>query len=455
MKELDILQQNLNVKLRCSTAKGDDGHTQEGSFAIPRPRPPLSGIDATARTHLGPLRTLRSENTSVEGHELEDKSVGAEFKETGHKHQVLNGKEMTVVINDGYKLSSPISPLEMEQAGSFADCEKTAIRTIDDMVDKGATTPSSEKCEEESLKNTPVVDSLFNQWSVVEDRRPSVNSELSLTDISGDLSVSGYVQDNAKDTRFADLKDSWLSSEEEENTNMSRSEKPGLLNAPSGLNADRDIEIQNITGTNFHEVGNHTSDHEVDFSDIDDDNDEEQKDVHVMQSEVDRRQSLDDSPGSHDSDEDLTGITIGSVNGITAMGNSIFSESDHKNEPNSKTHSSNSLNSRELPKQDSLRRYPASYQQTSATLPNFFMPSEQLEESMRALRLGSSTTSSHSKLLARSKHLRSKQQAKDNLTEKFSKRQPLYKARKDERPPISNSEVDRIARIFNFNSGSS
>ena len=85
------------------------------------------------------------------------------------------------------------------------------------------------------------------------------------------------------------------------------------------------------------------------------------------------------------------------------------------------------------------------------------MPTEQLVESMRSLRLGSSNkrygSTSHSKLLARSSHLKSDgQHTKGNLTEEFTKRKPVYKARRDERPPISRSEAARIAKIFNSES---
>lgn len=98
---------------------------------------------------------------------------------------------------------------------------------------------------------------------------------------------------------------------------------------------------------------------------------------------------------------------------------------------------------RELPKHATL---------SSHHLPNFFMPTEQLEESMRILRLGmqSNSSRSHSKLLSRSHYLDIA--AKGNLTEVFAKREPIYMARNGVRPPISNSEAERIARIFNSGS---
>ena len=109
--------------------------------------------------------------------------------------------------------------------------------------------------------------------------------------------------------------------------------------------------------------------------------------------------------------------------------------------------------SRKLPKQALLSSHHTSFKQTSAAiLPNFFIPSEQLEESMRALRLGSSTKSSPSRLLAHSERLKTHQTTED-LTEKFAKRETVYKERKDGKPPISDSEVDRITRIFSFNFG--
>lgn len=445
MNELDALQRNLNVKLRSSTTWNDAGHTQEQSSVTVPLYGALPGIDVTAGTSLRTLETFRTETTAVEGHAFEHKSHRTEFEETDHRHEVLpvSGKETRVDPDDGYTLSSRHSPLEMEQARHY-----TTERTIGGMLEKGDSSGVFPfiKDKRESVEHDAVVDSFFNvekQRSSPEDRRPSVDSELSVSDVSGDLSVSGYVQNNTKSTRFADFKDSWLSSEEEDNTNTSQSEKPGLSTAPCALNAHNDTEegLNSATEScvHHHGIDNHASDRDDDDS-AGDNNDD--GNCHVMRSQVDGEQCLEDSIENHNVEADFT-------TGTTVVGSVVGT--DHEIEPNS--HGSyNSLHSRELPKQAPLSSCPTSYQQTNAMLPNFFMPSEQLEESMRALRLGSSTNNSHSKLLSRSKYLKSDHRTKRNLTEKFAKRQPVYKARRDERPPISNSEVDRIAKIFNSGS---
>ncbi|PFX28573.1 C2 domain-containing protein 3 [Stylophora pistillata] len=453
MKELDILQQNLTIKLRSNPVSSDDGCNQEDSHASHHPPYFFSGRDETTSFPLESSRTLRTDN---KGDILEEKSTETEFKESGNQHVELNGKQMTLVRNDDYKVTPPKLSPELKQTGSFVDYEKTALRSADYVQDSGATILTHcelqepfAKCREDYLKHASVLVSLpeeKNQLSVVQDCQLPVKSEPSLTDISGDLSVGGYVQDNTNDTRFADLKDSWLSSEEEENSDLSQAEKPGMLNSPSALNSNTHTagELKSITVTNFHNTESGVSEQDHDFSGTFGNKGEHHKDVHVISSEAERKQSCnDDSIGSHDSAEDFTRITSLGSGGITAAGRRMISEHSNINETHSNKHgSNNSLTPNEMVKQDSLPRYPPSYQQTSAMLPNFFMPSEQLAESMRALRLGSSNTSSHSKLLAHSQHTGNNQCTKENLTEKFARRKH-YKAKRDERPPISTSESQR------------
>lgn len=467
MKELDILQQNLTVKLRSNPVSDGDGHNREDLWATLHPQCLFSGGDETVSFPLESSRTLRTENMTGSGNVLEGKLAEAVFKENCDEHMGLNGKHMTQVRIDGYILPSPKLTPELKQSSSFVDNEKTALRTADNVLDSGATIPNycelqepSAKCREECLEHTSVLDSLpdeENQLSVTIDCWPPLKREPSLTDILGDFSVSGYVQDNTNDTRFADLKDSWLSSEEEENSGLSQAEKPGMLNVPSGLKSNRHTagELERITVTNFQKTENKVSDRNDDHSSIFGDKDEQNMDVDVMSSEAERKQSVDDSIKSNDSGEDFTRLTSIESGDISAAGRKITSNHDNIKETYSNEHASNnSLTPNKMVIQDSLPRYPLSHRQTSAMLPNFFMPSEQLEESMRALRLGTSNTSSHSKLLAYSQHTRNNQCTKENLTEKFAKRKQYYKDKKDERPPISHSEVDRIARIFKLNSGS-
>lgn len=439
MKELDALQQSLNVKLRSSHRRSRDGHTERhSSVMVP---PPLDVIDSTERMRVD---------------SMEQKSPRTDFEGGSHRHVVmpLCGDETSILPNDEHRLASLISPLETEHAGDHK--LQTTERIIDVVLDKGAGTLNFKETfpfdsrKEENLMNDPAEDSFFSvekQKSLAEDRRLSVDSEFSVSDISGDLSVSGYVQDNRKSTRFTDLKDSWISSEEEGNTNMSQSEKPGWSNTPSATNAD---SLNNASDTNFycHGIDHQASNNDAESAEYDANGD---KDCHLMQGKGDGDQSPEGVTENYSVDAVLTTgqATVGSLT-ETADDRVIVSESDHENEPTSYS-SYNTLHSRQFPKQSSLSAYPTSYPHTStATLPNFFMPSEQLEESMRALRLGTSNNNSHSKLLSHS----SAQQTKGNLTEKFAKRQPVYKARSDGRPPISNSEVDRIAKIFNSGSAS-
>ena len=88
------------------------------------------------------------------------------------------------------------------------------------------------------------------------------------------------------------------------------------------------------------------------------------------------------------------------------------------------------------------------------TIPNFFLPTEQLEQSMRALRLAARShpalpgredaPGSKSRLLSRSAGRTTA--GSGGMAEEFAKRKLVYKERGD--PPISNNEAQRIARIF-------
>lgn len=97
--------------------------------------------------------------------------------------------------------------------------------------------------------------------------------------------------------------------------------------------------------------------------------------------------------------------------------------------------------------------------QTHANLsyfPNFFMPREQLEHSMRALRLNSKLSHSYaasdfkqgqSKLLQRTCEVTRNTGASKTVSQ-YSQKQVKYKAKKDGQPPIPSAEIERIARIF-------
>lgn len=423
MKELDALRQSLSVKLLSSNSRSDPGNIQEQRPVIDPPHCHFAGSDATEGNK--PLKTLET----MEVHDMEHKLPKSNFEESDLRHD-----ENSLISNDGSKLLPLISSLETDQAHASVDHNQTTKRTIDVVLDNGAGAFNSNNIlrfkGKDDLQHDPIEDGSLSsekQRTLAEEQQPSVDSELSVSDISGDLSVSGYVRDNTKSTRYADLKDSWLSSEEEDNAESSQSEKPDLTSALSAFTMECLNNAANATNVHCRGIDYHASDH--------DDNGDEDC---VMLSHVDRDQALEDYD---------VGIGTTVVDSATAV---MTSESDYEDEYSSY----NTLDSRGWPKQALLSSHHTSFKQTSAAiLPNFFIPSEQLEEDMRALRLGSSTKSSHSKLLAHSEHLKTHQQTTENFTEKFAKRQPVYKARKDEKPPVSDAEVNRIARIFSFSFG--
>ena len=432
MKELNALQQSLSAKLRSSNSRSDpSGNVQEQRSVIVPPHCHFAGSDAVEGSKL--LKTLRT----VEGHDMEHKLPQSKFEERNLRHD-----ENSMISNDESKLLPLISSLEIEQAHDSVDHKQTTKSTIDAVLDNGEGALNSSNTfpfntgKDENLQHDAVEDSSFsreNQRSLAEEQQPSVDSELSVSDISGELSISGYVKVNTTSTRYADLKDSWLSSEEEDNADGSQSEKPGLPCALSAFNMECLNNAANADSVYCHGIDDHARGH--------DDNGDEDC---VMLNHVERDQSLEDSTGNHD-------VGIGTTVVGSASGAVITSESDHEVECSSY----NTLHSRKWPKQALLSSHHTLFKQTSAAmLPNFFVPSEQLEESMRVLRLGFSTKSSHSKLLVHSEQLKTHQQTTENLTEKFAKRQSVYKTRKGEKPPISDSEVDRIARIFNFRNSS-
>lgn len=93
----------------------------------------------------------------------------------------------------------------------------------------------------------------------------------------------------------------------------------------------------------------------------------------------------------------------------------------------------------------------------ATTLPNFFMPTQQLENSMRALRLGAKLGYPHTltNSLPKSKLLERTSRSKDDdengsegIFNQYSRKKVLYKAKQDLQPPLSSIEIDRIARIF-------
>jgi len=432
MKELDALQQSLNVKLQSSNSRSDPARNVQKQCSVIVPSHyHVAGSDVTEGN-----KVLKSLGT-VEVPDMEHKLPQSKFEESNLKHD-----ENSVISVDGSKLLPLISSLEIEQAHDSVGLEQTTKSTIDAVLynREGALNSDNifpfNKGEDENLQHDATEDSSFStekQRSLAEEQQSSVDSELSISDISEDLStISGYVKENKKSTRYANIKDSWLSSEEEDNADGSQSEKPVLTSPLTAFNMECLKSAANADNVHCHGKDYHASG-----------NDNNGDEDCVMLNHVDREQSLEDSTGNHDSEIGTT--VIGSVSG--ACNAVVTSEIGHEDD----FRSCNTLHSRKWPKEALLSSHHTSFKQTSAAiLPNFFIPSEQLEESMRALRLGSSTKQSHSKPLAHPEQLKTHQQTAENLTEKFAKRHPVYKARKGEKPPISDSEVDRIARIFNF-----
>lgn len=464
MKELDTLQQNLNLKLRSSNARNDAGLSQKEKSVVEQPSHlALSG--AGAASSLEALETLRSENTDDGGFGLERELPRTEFGDTDVRHEMTSPSgEATSIPDVGHLLSSWSSPREWNKAHDLQNHDQTNEKTNDAMRDREAGVSKNtfpfDKSKDEHLQHNAEGDSFFSlekNSSSAGDRRPSVDSELSISDISGEFSVSGYVQDNSKPTQFTDIKDSWLSSEEEDSTtNVGHSEKPGLSSSPSAFNADSE-RVGLLNSATESKLHHRKADVDSDYNnsgDSDGDNSSGQKDFPVTGIQIDEQDSLEGSTENHGFNKGLTADrAAGLLNGISDGEVKGFA-TDQENQHNSYA-SYDTVQSRELPRQPPLLDYHDTCQLTSATLPNFFMPSEQLAESMKALRLGSShhkASSSHSKLLARSKQLQRDQQTKGKLADRFAKREPVYKARRDERPPISSTEADRIARIFNSGS---
>ena len=81
-------------------------------------------------------------------------------------------------------------------------------------------------------------------------------------------------------------------------------------------------------------------------------------------------------------------------------------------------------------------------------LPNFFMPTRQLEQTMRAIRLGASAVIHSDKPVGIYSSLLEKvsKSEKQGLRSEFAKREVSYKAKNN--PQISTAEVERIAKIF-------
>lgn len=491
MKELDVLQQNLNVKLKGGSAVGDSSVlTQERQSVVASPS---FFSDTVASRELKGSDTIHAKHRIAEEPDLRSKTASeTERKEMGFRWGVISLNDKEIITRGDRRLLSSLfsvhddtvvgtgdtikeSEVEASSSKDILDPHKSEDECVlknaegDSFITfKGRTSLNEEtnkrdlfpfdEDRKENIHPNQEVDSFFGleRDKSAENQRLSIDSELSISDVSDDLSVSGYVQDNSKTARFTDIIDSWLSSEDEDIPEpVEQSENPGLSKAPSVISSEGDADV----GLNNGAVSL-PSTQELYFNP--DVKDEKIADSSMKgdQQGVRRRMITDNL----DSMKDFIDKASADVPGESATGASVNSGSDAKN-ATFQTDEENDYNSlvyyrkpqsRELPTSPALS-VPRSGHHVTNTLPNFFIPTEQLVESMRSLRLGSSNqrygSTSHSKLLARSSHLKSDgQHTKGNLTEQFTKRKPVYKAKRDERPPISRSEAARIAKIFNSGS---
>lgn len=458
MKDLDTLQQNLNFMLRSSNVSECASHLQKESLVVEIPRHSFLNANEASAASVKTLQTTNTGKAAMEGLGSEVKLPKTDFIES-EVVSVSGGP--SGVSGDGHSLAGRISPKErnLQKHGqcSYETSDKAMVMGRTETYNSQDRLPCHEGHCKEHPQHDIELDSFFSleknmKRSLVEVQQLSVDSELSsVSDLSGEYSVSGCVQDLAQPTQFTDIKDSWLSSEDEETTTNGSEVKQlaGLSVPSSAIDNERDTvtmpndakesmfhgqEGDGDSGENDadHDSGNHEEEHSVAGSQV--------ADVDLL-----IKSTEDCTTRAHLA----TGKTPSISSSVPHEKINGF-ERDQENEYNCVANSA-AVQFNEMPRNVLLSGYPM----TTVTLPNFFMPSEQLAESMRALRLGSlyhNNSSSQSKLLAHSNHLKTDQHTKGKLHEMFVKREPVHNARRDEQPPISNSEADRIARIFNSGS---
>ena len=456
MKELDTLQQNLNSILRSCNVSDCASHLQKESLVVETPRHSFLNTNEASATSVKSLQTTNTGKAVMEGLGSEVKLPRTDFIESDITHEVVSvSGEPSGLTGDGHSLVSRMSPQERNLHGqcSYETSDKAMLAGRTETYNSQDILPCHKGYRKEHPQHNMELDSFFSleknsKRSLVEDQQLSVDSELSsVSDLSGEYSVSGCVQDNIQPTQFTDIKDSWLSSEDEETTtNASEVKQFERLSVPS---SPIDNESDTVTLPNdakesmFH---GQEGDGDSGENDVDHDSGNHEEEHSVTGSQVVEVDLLIKSTEDCTTRAHLATGKTPSISSSRSHEKINGFERDQENEYNCVANSAD-VQFKEMP----LSGYPM----TTVTLPNFFMPSEQLAESMRALRLSSSyhnTSTSQSKLLARSNHLKTDQQTKGKLHEIFAKREPVHKARRDERPPISNSEADRIARIFNSGS---
>jgi hypothetical protein len=284
------------------------------------------------------------------------------------------------------------------------------------------------------VQNPNLLQNIEEHGNISKRNKTFENTCSSVNDL--EESVSDYIEDSSyyeADAEyysaqiFAQEKDSWLSSTEEEET------KSPLRAGAYSLTNSREFPTKQKMSTD------NCNKHSPTEKNSSDDNKQDQGIEEVMN-------IIDEEPSNPDFLKDvhdyMQNETLGDANDevpLTNDGHTTMYDTG-----------STSLNA---------------ITHTKLSLPNFFMPTQQLEHSMRALRLGARLSHSHptslldnqpqSKLLQRSyrnKILHSNGSESNagtrEIVSQFSQKQTIYKAKNKQQPPLSATEIDRIARIF-------
>ena len=401
MRELDTLQHDLNLKLRPQSVTADAIRTEELIGAEPSRNSFKNAMEASDNT----LKTTKS---IIAETRLESKPLEGELMSIEPAGPTDNGQ---------------VNSLSLDKLGWRNSANHATEKNLDVKLPAGADSYPGNVLPDQLLLDEKG-DHFFTleKTSQIEGRRQSVDSQISgVNDTSEDCSVSGYIQDNTRKSKFSDIKDSWLSSEEEDTfVNMDE-----VAISPSSSSA-QDRERRDISS-----LSNSTSSNDDEQKEEINAEDNDGNFVHSEMENTAEKFKVAETFQERSTEHKETALDFAkNIPGLLKKNHDF----DHEQENQRK----------DLPRQTVL----SNHQITSITLPDFFIPSDQMEESMRALQWGLRNNSHafHSKLLARSNN--SDKQAKCKLSERFAKKESVNKARNGERPLMSYSESERIARIF-------
>ena len=294
----------------------------------------------------------------------------------------------------------------------------------------------------------------------------------------------------AKFRRYMDEKDSWLSSDdelkEEQNAGVAKSPTdmssvnahPEVLNAikyVTNLGLPPDTPGMSTDGLDF---GNENATHKYEAE-------RENEPEHNSEADYESEREQDNEAEGNDGDEPETQMETNDIyvntstyaaeaelkrdkvvanvdiNRYTAPLSDHFATQtsglDHRLETGRETVGENVRESNE-PFPDSAPL--SEHRVKRGSLPNFFMPTKQLEQSMRVVRLGATVGELPSGALAPGAHSRlldrvnkagneEKQRKRDSkLRSEFARRELLFNSKKNSSPPITTTEAQRIAKIF-------